>query len=143
MIIQVDPQSAEPIYEQVAFQVKRAAARGEIAAGDKLPSVRELARDLAINPNTVIRAYDTLERDGVIIRRKGSGCFATGKSSELAAPRRREELRDLLRKTVIEAFHLGFSETDIRKAFEQHLAEVRFDQNGTAARPSKGAKKQS
>ncbi len=56
MWIRIDPQSAEPIFEQVVFQVKGAVARGQLSEGDRLPSVRELAKDLAVNPNTVIRA---------------------------------------------------------------------------------------
>ena len=62
MLIRVDPRSAEPIFEQIVFQVKGAVARGEATAGDKLPSVRSLAREIAVNPNTVVRAYEVLEQ---------------------------------------------------------------------------------
>jgi len=71
MLIRVDPRSAEPLFEQLVFQVKRLVAEGALASGAKLPSVRELARQLAINPNTVVRAIEALERDGVIVRRQG------------------------------------------------------------------------
>ena len=127
LLIRIDPQSADPIYEQVAFQVKAAVARGEAPAGTKLPSVRELARELSINPNTVIRAYDALENDGVILRRKGSGCFTTGRGSELADDRRREHLGELMRKTATEAFHLGFSGAEIRDALDEQLDGLQFD----------------
>ena len=73
MLIRVDPQSSEPIFEQIAFQVKDAVARGALVTGDRLPSVRQLARDLTVNPNTVVRSYELLERDGVIVRRQGIG----------------------------------------------------------------------
>ena len=88
MIIRIDPASPEPLFEQVVFAVKAAVAKGSAAAGDKLPSVRELARELAINPNTVVRAYDALERDGVIVRRQGAGCFLTDQGSGQLAPTR-------------------------------------------------------
>ena len=126
MHIHIDPQSAEPIFEQVAFAVKGAVARGEAGEGHKLPSVRELARELAINPNTVVRAYESLERDGVILRRKGSGCFLTGRSSDLAPARKREQLDELMRRAATEAFHLGFSKPKIRDSLERHLESLQF-----------------
>lgn len=128
VVIRIDPGSAEPLFEQVVFAVKQAVARGSAAAGDKLPSVRELARELAINPNTVVRAYEALERDGVIVRRQGAGCFLTGRGTGLATPERRHKLRDLVRRAATEAFHLGFSAADVTKALTDSLDELRFDQ---------------
>jgi len=121
MILRIDAQSPEPIFEQVAFQVKSAVARGEIEAGHKLPSVRELAKELAINPNTVARAYEALERDGVIVRRQGSGCFVTGETSALRLEERRKRLDQLVQRAVTEAFHLGLDGEDVRAAIERHL----------------------
>ncbi|MBL9077168.1 MAG: GntR family transcriptional regulator [Planctomycetes bacterium] len=126
MIIRIDPTAAEPLFEQVVFAVKTAVARGTAKAGDRLPSVRELARELAINPNTVVRAYEALERDGVIVRRQGAGCFLTGRGSDLAGSERRKQLQDLMRRTVTEAFHLGFQPEDLRKALDQNLDQVQF-----------------
>ena len=121
MILRIDPQSPEPIFEQVAFQVKAAVARGEIEAGHKLPSVRELAKELAINPNTASRAYEALERDGVIVRRQGSGCFVTGETSALRLEERKRRLDQLVQRAVTEAFHLGLDGEDVRAAIERHL----------------------
>ncbi|MBL8732558.1 MAG: GntR family transcriptional regulator [Planctomycetes bacterium] len=130
MIIRIDPQSAEPLFEQVVFAVKAAVAKGTAKAGDRLPSVRDLARELAINPNTVVRAYEVLERDGVIVRRQGAGCFLTGRGSDLAATERRKQLVDLLRRAATEAFHLGFPAADIEKALRQCLDEMQFAADG-------------
>ena len=127
MIIRIDPTSPEPLFEQVVFAVKQGVARGSGKAGDRLPSVRELARELAINPNTVVRAYDALERDGVIVRRQGAGCFLTGHGSELSGVERRRQLHDLLRRAATEAFHLGFTAADIEKALGRCLDELKFD----------------
>ncbi len=126
MLLRVDPQSAQPISEQIAFAVKDAVARGDLATGDRLPSVRELAQDLSINPNTVVRAYDILTRDGVVVRRQGAGCFVTGRSSNLNGRARRQQLAELAQRTVTEAFHLGFGADEVRTAVEDALGEVRF-----------------
>ncbi|MFK7743132.1 MAG: GntR family transcriptional regulator [Planctomycetota bacterium] len=129
MIIRIDPTSPEPLFEQVVFAVKSSVAKGSAQKGDKLPSVRELARELAINPNTVVRAYEVLERDGVIVRRQGAGCFLTGHGAgqELANPERRRQLDELLRRAATEAFHLGFEQDEIERALRKCLTEMKFD----------------
>jgi len=126
MLIRIDPQSPEPIFEQVVYQVKGLVARGDLAAGDRLPSVRELAKQIAVNPNTVIRAYETLERDGLIVKRQGAGCFITKNGTTLKDSERSRQLKRLMGRTVTEAFHLGFGAEAIRKALEAGLAGVRF-----------------
>lgn len=130
MQIRIDPQSAEPIFEQIAYAVKTAVARGEAAAGARLPSVRELARELAINPNTVVRAYEALEREGVLVRRQGAGCFLSDRGSELAGAERRRQLTELIRRAATQAFHLGFTAAEVQKALEQSLAALQFDKSG-------------
>ena len=127
MLIRIDPQSAEPLFEQVVFAVKSAVAKGTAAAGERLPSVRELARELAINPNTVVRAYEVFERDGVIVRRQGAGCFLSDRGSDLAQGEKKKQLVDLMRRAATEAFHLGFQPDDVKKALAQCLDEVHFE----------------
>jgi GntR family transcriptional regulator len=127
MVIRVDAHSPEPLFEQIAFAVKEAVARGELLTGTRLPSVRELAQELSINPNTVVRAYDLLTRDGVVVRRQGAGCFVTGRTSALNGRERRRQLTELAQRTVTEAFHLGFSAEEVRDAVDEALAKVRFD----------------
>jgi GntR family transcriptional regulator len=122
----LDPHSPEPIFEQIAFAVKEAVARGALAAGAQLPSVRELAQDLSVNPNTVMRAYELLTRDGVVVRRQGAGCFVTGKTSGLAGKHRRRQLEEMVQRAVTEAFHLGFEADEVRAAVEQALAAMKF-----------------
>ena len=129
MIIRIDPTSPEPLFEQVVFAVKASVAKGSAKAGERLPSVRELARELAINPNTVVRAYESLERDGVIVRRQGAGCFLTGRASGLADGERRRQLHELLRRAATEAFHLGFAPEEVERALQQCLDELKFDSN--------------
>ena len=126
MLLRIDPLRSEPIFEQLAYQVKEAVARGELDPGQRLPSVRELARELTINPNTVARAYERLERDGVIVRRRGSGCFVAPQASVLRDAERRRRLDELVRRAVTEAFHLGLDADAVREALERQLGEVRF-----------------
>jgi GntR family transcriptional regulator len=121
VLLRIDSLSPEPIFEQVVFQVKAAVARGDLASGSKLPSVRELAKELTINPNTVARAYQALEGQGVIVRRQGSGCFVTGETSTLSLAQRRKQLDQLLHRAVTEAYHLGFEAEDVRATLERHL----------------------
>lgn len=121
MLLRIDPLSPDPIFEQVVFQVKVAVARGDLSANDRLPSVRELAKDLAINPNTVARAYEQLEGQGVIVRKQGAGCFVTGNTSALRADQRKKKIDELMHRTVTEAFHLGLDADDLRAALERRL----------------------
>jgi len=121
VLLRIDPRSPDPVFEQLAFQVKQSVAEGTLAPGDKLPSVRELARELAINPNTVVRALEVLERDGVIVRRQGAGCFVAERGSALAERERRRRLDQLLNRAATEAFHLGYDAADVRAAMERRL----------------------
>lgn len=73
----IDPHSSAPIYQQVADQVRRAVAAGVYRPGEVIPSLRALAVELTVNPNTVQRAFETLEREGLIQARKGLGMFVT------------------------------------------------------------------
>ena len=81
VVLTVDPRSGVPIYLQVIEQVKRSVALGVLAAGEQLPTVKQLALDLTINPNTVAKAYRELERDGVIETAAGRGSFVRGNGS--------------------------------------------------------------
>jgi GntR family transcriptional regulator len=132
MLLTIDLHSSEPIFEQIAFAVKEAVARGDLGPGAQLPSVRELAQELSVNPNTVVRAYELLTRDGVVIRRQGAGCFITGRPSALSGKQRRRQMEDLVTRAVTEAFHLGFSADEVRAAVEEALADIRFDERRPA-----------
>ncbi len=121
MLFRLDPRSSQPIFEQIAFRVKTAVACNELAPGERLPSVRELAKELAINPNTVARAYDALEAQGVIVRRQGSGCFVAERSQALAKAERVRRLDEALERALTEAFHLGFEPGEVLARVEAKL----------------------
>jgi GntR family transcriptional regulator len=115
MQFQINPASRLPIYEQLVRQVREAIARGDLKPDDRLPPVRNLSRDLVINPNTVARAYSELARDGLLSNRPGRGVFVAGTKAELSAEARQQRLFEFLDKFLTEAVHLGFSEKEVTR----------------------------
>ena len=106
----VDPSSPTPIYAQLDRSIRAAIATGELQQGAQLPTVRQLAVDLAINANTVARVYAQLERDGMLETRRGVGTFVRESPSPQATRAHRErELRELIRGFVGDAALLGFT----------------------------------
>jgi GntR family transcriptional regulator len=110
-MFQLNERSLQPIYEQIVQQMKERIALGVLREGDKVPSVRELSTLLLVNPNTVAKAFQELERQGVILTVRGKGTFV---AAPAAAPgMERERLAQLgieLRRIVLEARHLGVSQ---------------------------------
>jgi GntR family transcriptional regulator len=118
MTIRVRPDSPDPIYEQIAGQVVFAVASGDLAPGELIPSVRDLAVQLTVNPNTVTRAFQELERLGVIAARRGLGMAVTPDAPQLCRNRRKELIRDRVRETVREASSAGLQATDVHKLID-------------------------
>ena len=124
MFINIDPSSGLPIYLQIAQQIKTAVAMGRLHAEDPLPSVRQLAVDLAVNPNTVARAYLDLEIEGVIYKRQGAGTFVSSQGVEMSRAERRKVLGELMEKALVEGVNLGLDERELREAFERVLEKI-------------------
>jgi GntR family transcriptional regulator len=110
--IMLDNQSAVPVYEQVKQAVKWSILSGYLEDGDQLPSLRELATMLRINPNTIVKIYFQLEVEGFISSRAGSGFFVC-QNKELADPQGRKLFEHLSREYIAKVIALGFSEQDI------------------------------
>ncbi len=110
---QVDSRSPTPIYDQIVTLVTFAVAAGRLARGEALPSVRQLAVSLRVNPNTVARAYRELERDGIVETRQGSGTFVAGGDRRLSAAGRRKALAPSVDRLCAEASALGISPDDL------------------------------
>jgi GntR family transcriptional regulator len=109
----VFPSGGTPIYQQLMQQVKFQIASGRLAPGDFLPSVRDTAVDLEINPMTVSKAYSILEREGVLVRDRGQGMRVANASVRGAIKERREELRPLLKDVVVKAHQLGLDSEEV------------------------------
>ncbi len=124
--IQLDPAGGVPYYRQIILQVEMAIADGRLAAGSQLPTVRGLAVDLEINPNTVARAYNELEIRGIVTTQQGTGTFISEQEMELSVDERREILDRLVYTFLGSAAGYGFSTNDVLEAVER----IRENQNG-------------
>lgn len=107
MHIHISPQDGIPIYRQIVNQVKHLVASKRLKAGDELPSIRHLAQQLLINPNTVARAYRELEGAGVLVSRRGSGTRVSDNGSPLSRKERMKILSERAEALVSEARQLG------------------------------------
>ena len=121
MFFKLNPTSGQPLYLQLMQQIRHAAETGALADGDQLPGIRTLAEDLVVSPNTVAKAYNELEHEGLLELRQGSGAFLCVRkrtrslASHMPAARRRvRALIDSLRDD-------GLQDDEIRRAFEAEL----------------------
>ena len=110
--------SMEPIYEQIVVQIKAEVIEGRMTAGDALPSVRTLSRELKISALTVKKAYDNLEEEGLIVTVHGKGSFIAAANQELLMEERRKELEKELEAAVQKARTGGLTAKEIRESFE-------------------------
>lgn len=115
------PESGEPIYQQLVRQITHAITTGALMPGDQLPTLRQLAADLVINPNTVARAYRELEFAGLIEGGPRRGTFVTFQPPKLMLVERRKRLRPHLEALVSEATVLGFSPGELVEMLEEVL----------------------
>ena len=129
MQLRVNPASGVPLYLQLMEQLKHAIDTGAIRAGEQLPSVRQMAEDLVINPNTVARAYRELEHEGIIDLKHGSGAFI--QDSMVARAKLMRKAQTVLDSAMdrLESFNL--TEEEIRRLVENALA---FRRTGKAGR---------
>jgi GntR family transcriptional regulator len=121
----VFPQSGLPIYRQLVDQVRRHAASGRLAGGDFLPSVRQTALELEINPMTVSKAYALLERDGVVELVRGQGMRIVERNGAAdSLHERQEKLLPLVRQMAAEAYQLSLSPKQVRALVDRALKEL-------------------
>lgn len=125
MIFRLNPSSGIPLYLQLMEQVKHAVETGALREGDQLPTIRKLAEDLVMNPNTVVRAYRELEHEGVLELKHGSGAFikesATGRASLI------RKAQVVTQSAIERLMSLGLTEDELRRVFENELAQARAE----------------
>ena len=109
MLISIDAADARPIYVQIMDEIKRAVVLGTVKPDDPLPSVRQLAGDLRVNPNTVQQAYRELERGGLVYVRRGQGTFVAAEGASQTDRERRELARMVAQRALREAYRNGLS----------------------------------
>lgn len=121
MFSQIDPRSPVPLYDQIATRIRVAVAAEELRAGDALPSVRQLAKRLRVNPATVVQAYRELEREGFVEMKQGAGTFV-----RTVEPARRKRARDeqavrLARRLLEQGARMGIAGEELLAALEREL----------------------
>jgi GntR family transcriptional regulator len=119
MLFVVDAASHVPIHRQLATQIRSAIARGRLQPGERVPSVRDLSRQVVVNPNTIARVYSDLEHDGVLVTRPGLGVFVAPRGSSLTKKARRERVIELVDACLTEAVLLGFTADEMQSLWAE------------------------
>lgn len=123
-VFRLDLHSGVPVYRQIIDQVLGGIASGRLAVGDQLPTVRQVAVDLAINPNTVVRAYRELEIREVLETQQGTGTFVARKEVKQDEVERRRRLAQLVTEFVARAGSQGFTVKELMEQLNDLLAET-------------------
>ena len=124
MLFDLQTDSSVPIYEQIVAQITFAVAAEALEVGTLIPSVRELASQLLVHPNTVARAFQELERRGVVASRRGRRMEVTADAPELCRRQRQETVRGRIREALREAVSSALPPDEVRKLVEEELARV-------------------
>ena len=127
--------SGTPIYRQIIEQVRLGVATGALVAGDAMPSVRMLAEENLVNPNTVVKAYAELVRDGVLESHHGKGFFVAQKRQVYSRAERLRRLRQAVEAFVHEAVFLDFTADEIRQVVNEKLANLEVETQAIGDRP--------
>jgi len=124
MFLHVDPANGVAIYEQVVRQIKFAVARGALKPGQLIPSVRDVAHELAINPNTVAKAYQQLQNDEVLVSKRGLGFEVAEGAVARCRQDRKKLLQVRLRQVLGEVMQSGLENDELRQLVQQELEAV-------------------
>ena len=131
--IRINPSSGKPFYRQIADQVKAECFRGFLKPGDKLPSVRKLAAELAMNPATIVKAYDLLEEERLVVRQQGKGAFIADGQNSFRSKASKQKLQELASQLALEGRRLGLDEDQIAA-----LLQLEFRKLQPGAKSKKG-----
>lgn len=124
MFFSIETANGLPIYDQIVRQIKFAVANRVLGPGDLVPSVREAARELAINPNTVSRAYRELQSQGVVAAVRGTGLEITPDAPKRCKKEKSDLIRDRLRAVLIEALQAGVARDEIEAMVADELKQL-------------------
>lgn len=132
MELHIDVASRLPIYQQLGNQIREAIARGDLQPEVGLPSVRQLSKDLVVNPNTVARAYTELEREGLLVSRPGRGIYVAQPRVELTRAARDRRLLEQIDRLLTEAVHLGYSAEEVMSQMTRRVRQFQWNAGGAA-----------
>lgn len=127
MFEDIDPRSPNPLWGQIAARIRVAVAAGELRPGEILPSVRELAKRLRVNPATVAQAYRELAREGFVEARHGAGTFILEVSQEIRTAERKRQAKELVRRMLEDGARLGINGSDLIDAFQEEVGDRAHD----------------
>jgi GntR family transcriptional regulator len=122
MFLHLNPQSGLPVYRQMIQQLKERIASGQLAPNTQLPSVRDLSAELHINPLTVGKVYQFLERDGFVEFRRGHGTFVCSGRKPFSFYKQQKLIQPAIEQVVSEAVHLGLTESQLQQLIRQTYA---------------------
>ena len=134
MRLHIDPDSGVPVYLQISQAIRRSIALGSLRGGEQVPSVREVAEMLTVNPNTVAKAYQLLEREGIVVSRKGIGTFVADGEVSITSQERKAVISEKLDRVLVEAGNLRLKRGQVEEIFRERLAEL-FSSDPTDSEP--------
>ncbi len=128
MFLPIDPDRPLPLFAQIMEGVRLAIATGRLKSGDRIPSVRDMAVETRVNPNTVLRAYMELERAGVIETKRGLGYYVTSSLNGTLADKERRELLDRrVEELLTSALALGFSPEEVKESIDRNTERTGWE----------------
>jgi molybdate-binding protein/DNA-binding transcriptional regulator YhcF (GntR family) len=135
--VRLDYHSSKPLYKQIADQVRQLIATEQIRPGDRIPTVRELARSLNVNQNTVVKAYLELERENILSSRRGGGTLvASNVDDPVLQIARQRHLSDVVNEDIVKTLSQGYSPEELEAAFYLHLERWREERQTAASEPA-------
>ena len=123
MDFSIDPRSGVPFYRQIIERVKYGIVRGQLSPGDQLPTVRQLAADLSVNLNTVVRAYREMEIEGVLDTQQGSGTFVSNHRPDIGELEMSRKLDQIITELLARAHGYGLTLDDVLEGLHQRKDE--------------------
>ena len=124
MFIRIEPSSSAPIYRQIMDQIRYQVAAGMLKAGDKVPSVRQLAGQLAVNQNTILKVYNELCREHVLEVDRGNGTIVAQGNSTIPMSERKKRVAALLREAAVQAIHLDIPPEQTHALLEKEYQAI-------------------
>lgn len=134
MRFRINNESGVPIYLQISHAFKRSIALGSLREGEQIPSIREVAEMLTVNPNTIAKAYQHLERDGILITQRGIGTFVAEGEVSITEQERRAIVSEKFDRTLNEAEYLRLTKEEVGALFSERF-DVLFDEQDSKGRP--------
>lgn len=120
----INTKSQLPIYEQIVQKIKEQVVKGILQEGEKILSIREFASRIGVNPNTVSKAYQELERQEVIVTVKGKGTFIANQKDKVSSPKKLAETKIKLKETILDLVYLGINVEEIHRLSDEYSKDI-------------------